>query len=323
MLLMQIVVLCVIAGAPTATVSSVAQTGSPPEQRRVATQTFSIGGATIEVDFVPGNLDLKADQMVPWIQNAARAVTAFYGRFPVQRARIRVVADPNGGRSIHGTTWGDIDGFQGVTQIRLGQHVTEEDLSDDWTMTHELVHMALASLPDDEHWMEEGLATYVEPIARAQVGFLTPEQVWAGMIAGMPQGLPQQGDRGLNVTHTWGRTYWGGAMFCLVADINIRKKTDNRKGLQDALRAVVAAGGTIDQEWSLLKVLQTGDEATGTTVLVDMYKQWKDEPVPMDLATLWNELGVRSSPDKINLESGTPLAQVRQAITHGSTSGTQ
>lgn len=323
MLLMLIVIFCGLEGALTAAVSPEAQTGSVPEQRRVATRTLSIGGATIEVDFVSGDLDLKPDQMVPWIQNAARAVTLFYGRFPVQRARIRVIADPSGGRSIHGTTWGDIDGFQGVTRIRLGQHVTEKDLTNDWVMTHELVHMGLVSLPDNEHWMEEGLATYVEPIARSQAGFLSPEQVWGEMIAGMPQGLPQQGDRGMNITHSWARTYWGGALFCLVADIAVRKKTDNRKGLQDALRAIVAAGGTIDHEWPLLKVLQTGDEATGTTVLVDMYKQWKDQPVPIDLATLWNELGVRSSPDKVNLESGTPLAQVRQAITHASTPETR
>jgi hypothetical protein len=40
-------------------------------------------------------------------------------------------------------------------------------------MTHELVHTALASLPDDRRWMEEGNATYIEPIARTQAGELS------------------------------------------------------------------------------------------------------------------------------------------------------
>ena len=62
-------------------------------------------------------------------------------------------------------------------------------------------------------------------------------------------------------------------MFRLVADVEIRRKTENRKGLQDALLAIVASGGTIDEEWPLLKVLEIGDKATGTTVLVDMYNQ--------------------------------------------------
>jgi hypothetical protein len=80
-------------------------------------------------------------------------------------------------------------------------------------MTHELVHLAISSLPDEHHWLEEGLATYVEPIARSQDGQLPATNVWHGMLAGMPEGQPRRGDHGLDETHTWGRTYWGGAMF--------------------------------------------------------------------------------------------------------------
>jgi hypothetical protein len=109
-------------------------------------------------------------------------------------------------------------------------------------MTHELVHMAIASLADEHHWLEEGLATYVEPIARAQDGQLPAAKVWESMVSGMAEGEPQRGDHGLDKTHSWGRTYWGGAMFCLVADIEIRRATANREGLQDALRAIVAEG---------------------------------------------------------------------------------
>lgn len=111
----------------------------------------------------------------------------------------------------------------------LGAAVSETDLETDWTMTHELVHMGIASLADKHHWLEEGLATYVEPIARAQDGQLPAEKVWKDMVSGMSQGEPQRGDRGLDRTPTWGRTYWGGAMFCLVADVEIRRVTGTRK----------------------------------------------------------------------------------------------
>ena len=67
----------------------------------------------------------------------------------------------------------------------------------DWTMTHEFVHTAFPSLPDDNHWMEEGLATYIEPIARVQAGFLTPEKIWGDMVRDMSKGEPGPGDRGL------------------------------------------------------------------------------------------------------------------------------
>jgi hypothetical protein len=279
-------------------------------------QVLSIGGAAIEVDLAPGNMDVQPSQILSWIERAASAVTIYYGRFPVQRVRVRVVLDSSQEDSIHGTTWGNVGEFQGVTRMRLGRHVTERDLADDWTMTHEFVHMALSSLPDNQRWMEEGLATYVEPIARAQAGQLPVRQVWAGTILGMPQGQPKRGDLGLDQTRSWGRTYWGGAMFCLVADVEIRRKTENRKGLQDALRAIVASGGTIDKEWPLLNVLEIGDRATGTTVLVDMYNQWKDKPTTVDLENLWLELGIRrSGTDGVELVPQAPLSTIRDAIT--------
>ena len=115
--------------------------------------------------------------------------------------------------------------------------------------------------------MEEGLATYVEPIARAQAGELSVHKVWGDLVRGLPQGLPRDGDRGLDHTPTWGRTYWGGALFYLLADVEIRRRTDNRRGLQDALRAIVAAGGNIARYWPVEKVLAAGDKGTGTQVL--------------------------------------------------------
>ena len=121
--------------------------------------------------------------------------------------------------------------------------MTAAELADDWTMTHELVHMAFPSLPDDNHWMEEGQATYIEPVARVMTGELKAEDIWRDMVRDMPKGEPQGADdQGVDHTHTWARTYWGGALFCLVADVEIRRETNNRKGLRDALRAVVAAG---------------------------------------------------------------------------------
>ncbi len=199
-------------------------------------QVLQIGGAVIQVDIRIGQGSLRNEDIVAWVRRATEAVAVYYGRFPVQRARVIVSQDEDKDESIHGTTWGDIQGVQGLTRMRLGSAVTKADLEEDWTMTHELVHMALSSLPDESHWLEEGIATYVEPIARAQANQLPVEQVWAGMVRGMPQGEPRPGDKGLERTQTWGRTYWGGAMFCLVADVQIRKATGNRKGLQDAFR---------------------------------------------------------------------------------------
>jgi len=286
-----------------------------------SSQTLKTGGATLQVDFATGALDLPQARILPWIERAAQAVTVYYGRFPVPRARILIVPAADRHGVLQGTTWGDMRGFPGFTRIRLGQHTTEQELAEDWTMTHELVHMAFPSLPDDQHWMEEGLSTYVEPIARVQAGELQASQVWRDMMDGMPQGEPAAADQGLDRTHTWGRTYWGGAMFCLAADVAIRKQTGNRKGLRDALRAIVTAGGTINHDWPLMQALEIGDQATGTTVLTSQYKQWSESPTPVDLPKLWKDLGVRAGADNrtahessAELDSQAPLAQIRDAI---------
>ena len=220
--------------------------------------SLQIGGAILQIEFAGTEPDLPKASIIAKINQSAQAVAAYYGKFPVSSARIQIAVTTGEHGVLHGTTWGDRDGFPAVTRLFMGQHTAQRELDADWVVTHELVHMALASLPDSQHWLEEGVATYVEPIARSQSGQLPPEQVWAGMLGGMWHGEPESSDQGLDRTHTWGRTYWGGALFCLVADVNIRRQTNNRYGLQDALRAVVGAGGTIDKNWLLDTCTKSG-----------------------------------------------------------------
>jgi hypothetical protein len=289
----------------------------PPWTGPVASsQMIHVGAASIQIDFVPGDLDLPKSDVIQWIETAARAVSEYYGKFPVARARVLVVPIANERGVLTGTTWGDVDGFPAFTRMRLGQHTTEQTLASDWTMTHEFVHTALPALSPDHHWLEEGLATYVEPIARVQIGTLSPEQLWGGMVHDIGKGEPQPGEDGLDNTHTWASTYWGGALFCLMADVSIREKTGNRKGLQDALRGIADSGGSIADGWPISKVLDVGDLATGTSVLADLYKKMGNASyAPVDLTSLWKQLGIHSDNGKIKFDDHAPLAPIRQTIT--------
>ena len=296
------------------------QPGHGPWQREkvVETHQLKVGGATLQVDFTEGTLDLGRDEELRHIETAAKAVATYYGRFPVNHGRVLVVPMQSRGRDdVHGTTWGNMGGMPAFTRLGVSERMTAADLPGDWTTTHELVHWAFPSMPDEQHWIEEGLATYVEPLARVMTGELTARKVWGDMFRDMHQGEPQAGDQGIDQTHSWGRTYWGGALFCLAADVEIRKQTGNHKGLRDALRAIVDAGGTIDHDWELPKALAVGDKATGTHVLADMYAAWKDKPVTVDLPKLWSDLGVQSDgAGSVKFDDNAPLAKVREAIAH-------
>ena len=95
----------------------------------------------------------------------------------------------------------------------------------------------------------------------------------------MPRGLPGPGAQGLDHTHTWGRTYWGGAMFCLLADVDIRRRTQLRYGLQQALQAILRASGGLASDWPIERILHTGDVAVGTGTLEELYARQLREPV--------------------------------------------
>lgn len=286
------------------------------ERPKIASsEKVALEGAELQVDFGEGRFDVGNEAVLAYVKNAAVAVSVYFGRFPVAQARVVVLPGADRRGVFQGTTWGDRGGMAALTRIRIGEHTTQAELNDDWMMTHELVHMGFPDVAEEHHWIEEGMATYVEPVARVQAGQLEAKSIWRDMMDGMPKGEPAAGDEGLDRTHTWGRTYWGGALFCLVADVEIRKQTKNRKGLQDALRAVVAAGGSIDQEWPLERVFEAGDNATGTRVLSGMYAKWGREPVRVDLDDLWRQLGVRRLGGGVEFDGKAPLAEVREGIT--------
>jgi hypothetical protein len=209
----------------------------------------------------------------------------------------------------------------GRITIRVGSDTSPSELASDWMLTHEMVHLAFPSVDEKHHWIEEGIATYVEPIARIRVGDLTADQMWLDLVRDMPQGLPQVGDRGLDHTHTWGRTYWGGALFCLLADVEIRRQTNNAQGLEHALRGILEADGDIRREWDLEEALRVGDRAVGVSVLQPLYRRMKDKPVSVDLATLWSQLGVQSDGARVRFDDSATLAAIRRAITTAESNG--
>jgi hypothetical protein len=118
-------------------------------------------------------------------------------------------------------------------------------------------------------------------------------------------------------THTWGRTYWGGALFCFVADVEIRKQTKNKKGLEDALRGILEAGGDIRDDWEIEKAFQIGDRATGVGVLAKLYSEWKANPVLVDMTGFWGSLGVEVRDGKVVLRDDASGSAIRRAIEQG------
>jgi hypothetical protein len=289
-------------------------TSSPtlgPARSGTVVKELRFGQSRLVVSFVPSEFRLSEQEFVDWVLRSARATATFLGRFPV--AEVRISLEATGGEDVgDGVAWASPDAR---IRIAVGRKITAATLKGDSTLVHEMTHLGFPDLDEAHLWLHEGIATYVEAIARAQAGETTPAKVWAHFVEEMPQGLPERGDHGLNDTPNVDRRYWGGAMFCLMADVEIRRRTHNRFGLKHALRAVLEAGGTLKDTWEIERVLDVADRAVGVPVLSELFPAWKDRSVAPDLDRLWAELGVRKVSDAIRLVDSAPLAAIRRAIT--------
>ena len=276
----------------------------------VPTSSLKAGDASITVRFSEEVPQAFRTLVENWIHDAADAVMTVYGSYPVRQVMIRVEVG-RGGRGVSsGRTF---DGR--LIRVRVASDVTRAVLRTDWIMTHEMFHLGF---PDTEaDWVGEGLSTYLEPLARARAGQLGADDVWGSMMDGFPKGLPAAGDMGLDRTPTWGRTYWGGALFWLLADIEIRRKSDQRKSLDDVLRAIVAEGGTGSANWPEEKIFRRGDAAIGMPILEKLHERLGAHPETTDLPALWSQLCVSRKGGTVVFNEDAPLAAIRRALTSG------
>jgi hypothetical protein len=256
-------------------------------------------------------LNKEQPRLRTWIERSAHIVADYYGQFPAPLVVIRLQGMQGGG--VNGGRTTNDEGL--MIQMLVGREITAAALAADWVLVHEMVHLALPEVGRSHNWLAEGLATYVEGVARAQAGNRAIADVWAEDRNSMPKGLPQAGEGGMDQSPSWGRTYWGGALYCLQADIAIREQTANRVGLQTALRAILKETGGYGFEREIGDVLRIGDAATGTHVMYGLYQQIKATPQTPNLELLWTLLGVPNDPLTQPFDDRAPLAAIRIAIT--------
>ncbi len=273
------------------------------------TATMPRGDATLTVFISSAKMSVERSVVEKWIDDAASAVSHYYGGFPVPKATLVLLANGDDGIG-GGVTFGGR-----LIRMRIGPGTAAEELKSDWTLTHEMFHLAFPDLDEDHLWVEEGMAVYFEPLARARVGSMKDEDVWRGMIEGMQNGQPERGDRGLDHTHTWGRTYWGGAMFWFLADLRIRTATGNKHSADDVMRAILKAHGDGAAHWEMANVIAVADKATETHVFSDLYAEAAAKPMSADLPGLWKSLGVSLRGGKVAFDDTAPMAEIRKSLT--------
>jgi len=274
-----------------------------------------VSGANLRVAFLGQPLALGDAGALQWIREAASCEVRLFGHFPVD-ATVFVVPVP--GRA--GVVFGRVMSLSGASVVLLfGTATTADEQRDDWVVVHELSHLGCPSFVDEGHWLEEGLATYYEPILRERCGWMSEAALWSHFGSEMDRGLRHNGDpASLEQRDDIDATYWGGALFAFLADVRIREATRNARSLDDVLRAVLARSGDATHTARVADFIRIGDDVTGTDVLSRLYDSWALRGENADLPALWRSLGVnlRQGHDA-GFESAAPLAAVRRAIGSG------
>jgi hypothetical protein len=199
--------------------------------------------------------------------------------------------------------------------LLVGDATPASSVHGEWVVVHELFHLGTPSFVGEGHWLEEGLATYYEPIARERAGWMTEAELWSHFVGEMPRGLRSSDDAlDLEQRDDTDATYWGGALFALLADVNIRTASGGARSLDDVIRAVLDREGDGTHASRVADFLRVGDVATASHELTAVYEAWAVRGENPDLDALWKRLGVAVEGERVVLRDDAPLATVRKAI---------
>ena len=257
------------------------------------------------------NFALGTRALQAWVERSARAVREFYGRFPVPHLELALIAE-NSAEVGNAVTRAESNGAS--IRLGLGKNASERALRNDWVLVHEMIHTALPSLPPAQRWLEGGLATYLEGVVRCRAGLRDPRMFWSDFTEMAPEGLAKADAGGLDGTVDWGRTYWGGATFCLLLDLAIRERSQDTKGLRTALVGVLDQVGDVRRGAQLAEILVAMDAAIGAPVASELHAAHGPRRSAVDLVGLWRDLGIEGFGRNTRFVDTARLAATRRAI---------
>lgn len=217
------------------------------------------GGCTTIV--LPARSSLgESPHLVPWVERAGRASAMITGVATGRDATITAVPMPVEGAVLFGMAG------RGTRHsvLALVAEQPSPSLETDWTLVHELAHLATPYVPSEDAWLSEGIATYYQEVLRARAGMQSGEDAWRAIDEGLRRGARdgtgstlREESRGMHASRAYGRVYWGGAAIVLLVDVALR--TRGLGTLDDRIARVADAHDTTLTADALLAALDDDD----------------------------------------------------------------
>ncbi len=268
-------------------------------------------GAVLEVALIGRFSRMDDAALCEWLRQSADVVSTVRYLFPYPRITVRLVSVP--GResaALFGTVqWSSPPSIS----LFVGQDSAPESFKEDWVAVHEFLHLAHPPLLPRVAWLTEGLATYYTEVGRARAGWFSPERAWAELLAGFARGHAAVAGRTMRDVVDSGDsymgTYWTGALFALHLDVELRRATDNRHGLDEVLERLAASGSTATFGAFGAEV----DTVAGRPLFGALLSRHLDAPAFAEQGALLQALGVEGGPDGVRLGAARD-SSLREAL---------
>ncbi|WP_240360632.1 hypothetical protein [Pyxidicoccus caerfyrddinensis] len=202
--------------------------------------------AVLDVGILGDFTHLTDAELCAWLRQAAEEVRTVRRAFPYPRISVRVIpASARRGSSLFGMVqWSSPPSIS----ILVGRDTEASAFQRDWVAVHEMLHLTHPVLLPRVPWLSEGLATYFTELARARSGRQSAEHAWEELVDGFSRGRARSGDRTMEEVVAGSPfslgVYWTGALFALHLDVELRRITGNKRGLEDVLELLAERGPT-------------------------------------------------------------------------------
>jgi hypothetical protein len=280
---------------------------------------LAVPGGVIDVVTMEGFEARTRDAIGPWLTNAAAMVSQPDGLFPIPHLQVIVVPTSPSSFPIHFGHTGRSGG--GSIVLFTPTDMDADQFRADWIAVHEFSHLLHPFVQRGDAWLSEGLATYLQEVLRVRAGVLPEADAWRRLFEGATLG--RDADDGLveetrRMAHAgnYQRVYWAGAAIALMADVELRRRSDGKVSLDRVLAALTRDRVGAMRGVSADELVRAIDERAGMPVFQEItarYLARPDEPLP-DLRALYRQLGLLDDGDALAAPHPAPLGWVRTAI---------
>jgi len=282
-----------------------------------------VADTSLSITFLRSAKDVITAPIVEWIGDTADHLVLAYGRFPNPSARVLVFP-------VEGSSWRGKSAVHFGRVVRDGGESVEllvdpsqpiELFYEDWTATHEFAHLMLPYVQREQRWISEGFAQYYQNLLLARAGRYTQQYAWQKLHDGLERGRESVPNLSPNEAassderSTRMKIYWTGAALALMADVELRRRSDGTETLDTVLDQIQRCCLPSQRTWSGAELFAKFDSFLDEPLFLGLYQRYADTAGFPDTDPLLERLGVVATGQEIHLSDTAELAEIRAALT--------